>query len=179
MNKELWEPITEYENIYSVSSLGRVRSERRMIEVYRYTQIEDRVVGGKILKPSISRGYTQIKLYKDGKAKSFKIHRLVLLAFVGSPQNGMESCHNNGIKKENYPKNLRWGTHKENCQERTKHGVMTGNKGEKHPQAKLNNLQARIIKRCLEFKVRGVFLAKTFGVTKSMISRIKLKKAWM
>ncbi len=73
---------------------------------------------GKILKPYMKNGYLTVDLYKNKKMYHKKIHRLMLETFVGPCPRGMESCHNNGIKTDNRPENLRWDTHKNNCMDR-------------------------------------------------------------
>ena len=59
-------------------------------------------------------GYIQVSLCKNGKQKSFKVHRLLATAFIPNPEN--KSCvdHINGIRDDNRLENLRWVTHREN-----------------------------------------------------------------
>lgn len=49
------------------------------------------------------------------------VHRLILLSFKGEPGPNQVSCHNNGIRTDNRPSNLRWGTVFENFQDAAKH----------------------------------------------------------
>jgi len=56
------------------------------------------------------------------KQKLVKVHRLVLLAFVGAPPKGMEACHYDGDPQNNNLSNLRWDTAKENWVDRKRHG---------------------------------------------------------
>ena len=60
------------------------------------------------------KGYMKICLYKDGKRKTFKVHRLLAIAFIPNPQNKPFIDHINGIKHDNRLENLRWVTHQEN-----------------------------------------------------------------
>ena len=63
-------------------------------------------------------GYLQVGLYKDGKYAMFKLHHLVANAFseiCGEYVNGLEIEHKNCIRTDNRATNLRWCTHKENC----------------------------------------------------------------
>ena len=59
-------------------------------------------------------GYPTIKLYKNGKKKWYKIHRIVALAFIPNPENKQCIDHINTNKKDNRVENLRWCTVKEN-----------------------------------------------------------------
>lgn len=84
------------------------------------------VEGGtwKRLKPFVCRGYEKVTLSNtSGQRKCLPVHRLVLLAFVGNPPSERhQGCHNNGVRYDNRPTNLRWGTPKENGQDKVSHG---------------------------------------------------------
>ena len=53
-------------------------------------------------------GYLCINLYKDGKQKTYRIHRLVATAFLSNQENLLEIDHINKIKEDNRIENLRW-----------------------------------------------------------------------
>ena len=96
---EIWRDIIGYENLYQVSNWGRVRSLK----------------SGKILRPAKnSKGYLRVGLYKDGKRKNYKVHRLVAEAFL-KPVAGKDFVnHLNEIKTDNHYLNLEYCTAKEN-----------------------------------------------------------------
>jgi len=78
----------------------------------------------RILKPRSDRDkYSIAYLYKNGKSFIHKVHRLVLLTFVGPCPPGMQACHNNGNPFDNYPSNLRWDTISANQFDSIKHGT--------------------------------------------------------
>lgn len=70
------------------------------------------------------KGYHSINLTPPGERyKTCRVHRLVLLAFVGPCPEGMECRHLNGIKTDNRPENLAWGTFEENCDDNRESGA--------------------------------------------------------
>jgi HNH endonuclease/NUMOD4 motif-containing protein len=94
---EIWEPVLGFENYYEVSDFGRVRN--------LYTE--------KHLKP---RGARYLHVCLCGKERS--IHRLVLEAFVGPCPEGAYGLHKDDDTFNNKLVNLRWGTPKENQDQR-------------------------------------------------------------
>ena len=75
----------------------------------------------KFLKQTTSTtGYKQVMLYKEGNRKSCNIHRLVALHYIDNPENKRAVDHINRIRDDNRVENLRWATHSENGQNRTK-----------------------------------------------------------
>ena len=101
---EEWKPIKDYEGLYEVSNLGRVKSLN-----YKRTGKE------KILKNIECRnGYLAVSLTKLGKQKVFYIHKLVAEAFIPNPENKPCVDHINTIRTKNEVTNLRWVTYEEN-----------------------------------------------------------------
>ena len=107
MKNEIWKSIKDYEGLYEVSNLGRVR---RMNYTNQYGTF-DKIV---ILKSWTHNGYQYVQLSKYNKKKIFRIHRLVAETFIPNPNNLSEIDHINTIKTDNRVENLRWVTHKEN-----------------------------------------------------------------
>lgn len=98
--QEIWRDIPDYEGLYQVSNLGRVKSLN-----YNRTNVE------KILKLVQDRnGYLIVKLSKKGKAKLKKVHRLVAQAFIPNPNNLPQINHKNEIVSDNISDNLEWCT---------------------------------------------------------------------
>lgn len=91
MELEAWKPIKDYEGLYEVSNLGRVKSTR------------------KILKPrDTPNGYYHVGLYKDKKRTEHYIHRLVAQAFLDNANGYREVNHIDENKKNNKVSNLEW-----------------------------------------------------------------------
>lgn len=125
-------------------------------------------------------GYPSINLTIDTpKQKTIKIQRLVLMAFVGKCPDGMESCHNNGIRTDNRPCNLRWDTRSANQLDAVKHGTnpFSNQNGSNHIHAKLNELQVRIIRK-LKGKMPHHKIAWYFGVCRQSVGLILGNKTW-
>jgi hypothetical protein len=55
--------------------------------------------------------------------KAILVHRLILLAFVGTCPEGMEACHNGGNTTNNRLDNLRWDTRQANAADALRHGT--------------------------------------------------------
>lgn len=106
MIEEIWKSIPEYPD-YEVSNLGRVRSYRRK--------------NVRILKTTPdTRGYLQVHLHGQGHTR---VHKLVMLAFVGPCPDGMEVCHGPDGLGNNCLDNLRYDTHLGNMQDRIRDGI--------------------------------------------------------
>ena len=102
---EEWRDIKDYEGLYQVSNLGRVKSLRFGKE--------------KILKPSIDKnGYRQCFFRKDNATKRFKIGRLVALVFIPNPENLPTVDHLDRNRLNDFVENLRWASRSENNKNR-------------------------------------------------------------
>lgn len=100
MGREQWRPVVGYEGFYEVSNLGRVRNCK---------------AARRILKQKTSpKGYKILKLYRHGVARTYRVHRLVLEAFVGPCPEGLEGCHWDTVPSNNSLANLRWDTRSAN-----------------------------------------------------------------
>lgn len=127
---EEWRPVVGYEGYYEVSSLGGVRSlSRTDVDTLgrRY------VVRGKIKKHTVTHGYPIVRLSRDGVRENVFVHRLVALAFIGSPESGQEACHADGDKLNPCVENLYWGTRADNLADSVRHGTWSNqNVGKTH-----------------------------------------------
>lgn len=132
-SEETWRPVLGYEGIYSVSDLGRVRCEDRVYTYLRWGRPITRQKRARVLKPAVdSVGYLLIKLRKDGAATSFRVHRLVLEAFVGPRPEGMVCRHLNDTRTDNALRNLSWGTGVENSADAARNGRPNQNAKKTH-----------------------------------------------
>ena len=104
---EIWKNVVDYEGLYQVSNLGRVKSLPKKMGRY--------VRGEYITSPMKSRnGYYMQNVRKFNMQKAMLVHRIVAIAFIPNPQNKPCVNHINGIKTDNRLENLEWVTAKEN-----------------------------------------------------------------
>jgi hypothetical protein len=169
---EVWKAIPDFPG-YEVSDHGRVRSYWRLKGVGLGFFVANEPQ--RILKPGTDiRGYHFVFL---GKGNIQRVHRLVLLAFIGPcPPGKPEGCHNDGIPLNNHLPNLRWDSHKENHQDRLIHG--TSNKGTKSGQSKLDDSKITKIRQFREEGFTQDAIAILFNVSQSTISHILHGKVW-
>lgn len=109
--EEIWKPIDQFPN-YNVSNLGNIKN----------------IVTNKPLKLNCKDGYCNISLVNDEIKKTFKVHRLVALAFIENPENKSDVNHKDKNKLNNHILNLEWMTRKENNIHRCKDLIITTNK---------------------------------------------------
>lgn len=113
--KEIWKPIKDYEGLYEVSNLGRVRSVERTIVDSKCV----RVFHEKTLKPTKHSGkqpYCYVSLSKNRKVRKRMVHRLVAETFIANPLNKEQVNHKDGNVLNNCVENLEWCTNAENTQ---------------------------------------------------------------
>ena len=72
-------------------------------------------------------GYYKVGLYRNGKAKNFKIHRLVAEAFIPNPNNYPQVNHIDGHKNNNCVDNLEWCDNSYNMKEAYRIGLIVPN----------------------------------------------------
>ena len=145
--QEIWRDIPDYEGLYQVSNLGRVKSLN-----YNHTKSE-RVLCNKKHKSK----YLTVTLCKDGCKKNKSIHVLVATAFIQNNNNYPCVNHLDGDKGNNCVTNLEWCDHKQNIAHAIQHGLanhhaMLGRKGV------LNSTS----KPVLQFDKEGNFVKKWY-----------------
>lgn len=162
MQSEVWKPVPEFEGIYEVSNMGRVRrlslASESVRRIHPHRNYGPRIVGGRALR----NGYLYVDLSINNKQTRWAIHSLVLTVFKGERPNGMYGCHNDGDKRNNSVENLRWDTPTENQKDRLKHGRHQF--AEANGSSKLTNQQRRKIVEMREGGLSFNKIAKQFCV---------------
>lgn len=98
---EEWRDIEGYEGKYMISSLGRIMS----LEYHNAKGIKRKG----LLKPAIDgKGYLRCALSKGNILTTYKVHRLVALAFIPNPLNLPQVNHKDCNKQNNSIDNLEW-----------------------------------------------------------------------
>ena len=147
---EIWKDIENYEGLYQVSNLGRVRSFPR-----RGTR--DRNIH--ILSPGITRkGYLQVSLLKNGKSHPYRVHQLVGKAFICNTYAKEQINHINGVKTDNRVENLEWCTNNENMLHSWKTGLRSKEKS--YHYSKDNVLSVTVD----QYSLSGEFIKRWFCV---------------
>ena len=109
--KEIWKDIKNYEGIYQVSNLGRVKSVARKVKYSRGSHSYYQYQQERFLSANHkSNGYLEYSLYKDSKRTHKYIHRLVADAFIDNPNNLPVVNHKDENKENNLADNLEWCT---------------------------------------------------------------------
>lgn len=143
---------------YELSSEGDVRSIYTM-----------RPLVGRLDKD----GYRALVLCTGGRRLNARVASMVLEAWVGPRPAGFVVRHLNGVRADNRPSNLAWGTQKDNIGDKITHG--TQQLGERGPRAILTEEQARRAK----FGSESVSaLAAEFGVARITIYQIRAGRNW-
>ncbi len=167
---ETWRDIPGYENLYQVSDQGRIKGVS--------VRCNNKYKPGRILKSANDgRGYIHIVLCRDGKKFDWHVHRLVLIAFRGSPPDGKnEVNHMNNISNDNRLENLEWVSRTEN--ERHKYNTTIANRGTRNGSCKLSELDVKIIRNRLASGDYQHVIAQDYGVSRSLIGQIAGGRIW-
>ena len=81
--EEIWKDVFDYNNLYQVSNLSRVKRLETNITVFNKKTQYNKKVKGKILKNTKDKkGYLYVTLCKNGETKKQRVHKLVAEAFL-------------------------------------------------------------------------------------------------
>jgi hypothetical protein len=179
---EKWRPVVEYEGLYSVSNMGRVRREK--------PGVRTRV--GLLLRASPRGGYPAVTLFKDGRKRGGSLHILVARAFLGPCPPDYQVNHIDGVKTNPRLDNLEYETPKGNMQHAVRTGLYPAGdrngqrlhpervaRGERNGFAKLTADAAREIRaRYAQGGVSQRALAQEYGVHQQTVQRITSGRGW-
>lgn len=162
---EVWRPVLGYEDRYRVSNIGRVKLLACRLNTWFGTRARPEQI---MVVRADKAGYIKVCLQRDLKQKHTHVHVVVLKAFVGEPQQGQEARHLNGIRGDNRPENLAWGTHLENMRDQYLHGTRAI--ANSHPASKVTRAMVSNIRSSTK---TIALLAKEMNLGTSTVWRIR------
>jgi len=157
-DKEIWKKLPNPYADYEVSSLGRVKSHKFREPYFMSPWLDP-------------KGYLNISLSHRNRVKKIRVHRLVLLCFVG--ESDLHVNHKNGIKTDNELTNLEYCTPSENNQHGYDAGLLAPKKGKKQSLLKKED-----VIKIFKSKDSAVSLSRKYGVVPTTITNIKRGLTW-
>ena len=116
-----------------------------------------------IPKKGLVDGFIYVNLKVGGKPKRKRLHRIIAELFLGNPNNYKDILFIDGDRNNIDSENLRWV---KSVPRRKVDGF------------KLTREQVHVIKTSLQLGVMSKLLATKYGVSESLISRIKKGTRW-
>lgn len=175
-----WRDILGYEGYYKVSNEGEVRSVDRYVNT-RW-DIKTLQKGSLMNLRRDKDGYLIVTLRREGKAKTFRVSRLVASAFIPNPSNLQYVNHLDGVRDNNHVDNLEWCTQSHNIKHSYNIGLKKPSsnnlKGSKMGTSKLTEAEVLDIRRAIDKGCKQVDLANKYNVSISTISAIKHRRKW-
>lgn len=159
---EIWKDIPNYEGIYQCSNHGHIRN----LKFFR------------ILKDGSNPNlYPSVSLYKGNKRTSTHVHKVLMTLFKDNHENFPQINHINGKKRDNRLENLEWCSASHNINHAFRTGLNIHRVGFR-THCKLDETQAKTIKKCLSDGVQSRVLAKYFNINESVVCSIKIGRTW-
>lgn len=150
---EVWKPIPGWPR-YEVSDQGRIR---------------------RLLKLQRNNGYPSIILSINRIWKSFRLHTLVAMAFLGPRPDDHVVNHKDADRDNNWLRNLEYVTQKENLIHAEKLGLITYRWG----IPKLSEEKVLAIRAAHDGSKKSLtVLANQFGVSEMAVKNIVRRKTW-
>lgn len=130
-------------------------------------------IKGKVLstagKSGRDRNYPLVTLWVGDKGVSIQVHRLVAVAFLGQPSEGMMVDHIDGDPTNNHVSNLEWVT----CGENNRRAYALGLR--KATRRKLSPNQIRELRSS---DLSGKELSRKYGISESNVSNIRHRRTY-
>jgi hypothetical protein len=144
---------------------------------------------------TVSDGYliVQVRVNGQGQARVRRVNNLVARAFHGAPPEGRPyACHDNGIRTDNRPENLYWGTPGDNALdfrrhnnsetkvvERTHAPTRVRPMGEQHTASKVTSFQVLELRRGHQkLLMANVDMRRAVGLSEAAVYRILAGIDW-
>lgn len=145
---EIWADVKGYEGLYLISTYGNCKTTNYRPGYGRIPEDINDIM--KIENPDNHQGYCTIKLSKNGKKRTARIHRLVAEVFIPNPNNYPCVNHIDGNKLNNHIENLEWCTHQQNMQHASLNNLVNRGKTTRIKQLTLNNEVVKVYKSIRE-----------------------------
>jgi len=130
MKKEIWIPVVNFEELYEVSNLGRIRNKKtKKIKTQQLGNIK----------------YKTVALSKKGKIYTKMVHKLVLDSFVGTSDKKMTVNHKDHNKMNNNLDNLEYMSLKRNIQDAWENGIYDKRVQKQKESMKGNKIGSRAV----------------------------------
>lgn len=159
MINEIWKDIPEYQGLYQVSNLGRIKNRNNHI----------------ISQHSGSSKYLLVILYKNGIKKNYLVHRLVAKTFIENSNNLPQVNHKDENIFNNYVDNLEWCTNDYNQHYGTKYERTMKSKKKQMKKVLQYDLQNNYIKT---FNSIGDASKEVNGNRQNIIDCLKNRKKY-
>lgn len=159
--QEIWKDIKDFENLYEVSTLGKVRNKSTKYELKQFVSL---------------KGYLTLGLFKEGKNYPKRVHRLVAENFIDNPENKETINHIDCDKLNNKVSNLEWNTWTENMTH-AKTNFLRPN-GSNHTSAKLKEEDVLEIINLRSLGKLVKEIAEMYNLSTSHTSRISRGIYW-
>lgn len=159
--------VTGYTGYYAGASGGvyKLNRDRAPRRVCALSQTPDR------------EGYPRVRFTRDGRRSWIKVTKVMSLAFMqAKPSSVHQVRHLDGNNRNNAAWNLKWGTPKENCADRERHGTTA--RGSRHGVTTLDESRVREMRALMDSGESTVNAALWFGVSQATASRIKRRVYW-
>lgn len=164
--KPKWKDIIGYENEYQINQFGEIRTLKDSPKLKKYD----------VLKPQISKrnGYVYQMLYKNGKEKLLRVHRLVAMAFLPNPNNLPQVNHKDGNKQNNSVDNLEWCEQSDNMKHAYKNGLQIPSENQRKAIINTNKLKQKKVCQIKDGEIINTFsgISEASRQTKISISCI-------
>ena len=161
-----WKDIVGYENEYQINQFGEIRTLKDSPKLKKYD----------VLKPQISKsnGYVYQMLYKNGKEKLLRVHRLVAMAFLPNPNNLPQVNHKDGNKQNNSVDNLEWCEQSDNMKHAYKNGLQIPSENQRKAIINTNKLKQKKVCQIKDGEIINTFsgISEASRQTKISISCI-------
>lgn len=156
----------------------KVFPENNMYEFNEKGEMRNRNTGRQLKVRKVG-GYAGYRLYKNGKPFDYRIHRFMLTGFA--PCDNMANLvvnHLDGNPYNSTIENLEWTTVAGNSQHAVRLGLIPS--GEKHPNAKITELEAKEIIRLQGLGLsRKEIMATNPKFTRAIVGKIMNNSKWV